>query len=127
MATLGQLYLRGGVWNGKQVVPASWVKASFASHVDPMMQSQKRSGYGYLLWLQTHGAVAFQGMNGQYIIMAPDQDLEVVFTANLSGANFQQPYDLFESYIMPAAKSNDPLPANRADVAKLEAAFKALP
>jgi CubicO group peptidase (beta-lactamase class C family) len=127
MATLGQLFLRGGMWNDKQVVPASWVKASFASHIDPMMQSQKRSGYGYLLWLQTHGAVAFQGMNGQYIVMAPDQDLVVVFTADLSGANFQQPYDVFESYILPAAKSNDPLPANPADVAKLEAALKALP
>jgi CubicO group peptidase (beta-lactamase class C family) len=127
MAAFGQLYLRGGEWNGKQVLPASWVKASFANHIDPMMQSQKRSGYGYLLWLQTQGAVAFQGMGGQYIILVPERDLEVVFTADLTGDNFQQPYDVFESYILPAAKSNDPLPANPDGDAKLEAALEALP
>jgi CubicO group peptidase (beta-lactamase class C family) len=127
MAALGFLYLRNGEWNGKQVVPASWVKASFESHIDPMMQSEKRSGYGYLLWLQTHGTIASHGLGGQYILMVPAQDLEVVFTADLSGENFQQPYDVFESYILPAAKSDDPLPANPAGVAKLEAALKALP
>jgi CubicO group peptidase (beta-lactamase class C family) len=126
MAVLGQLYVRGGVWNGKQVVPASWVKASFASHIDPLMQDQKRSGYGYLLWLQTHGAISFQGMNGQYITMVPDQDLEVVYTADLTGENFQQPYDVFESYILPAAESSGPLPADPDGDAKLEAALKAL-
>jgi CubicO group peptidase (beta-lactamase class C family) len=126
MAVLGQLYLRGGEWNGKQVIPASWVKASLESHIDPMMQSEKRSGYGYLLWLQTHGAISFHGAFGQYITMVPAQDLEVVFTADLTGENFQQPYDVFESYILPAVKSNDPLPANPAAAAKLEAALKAL-
>jgi CubicO group peptidase (beta-lactamase class C family) len=127
MATLGQLYLRGGEWNGKQVIPADWVKASLESHIDPLMQSQKRSGYGYLLWLQTQGAVSFHGMGGQYITMVPAQDLEVIFTADLTGENFQQPYDVFESYILPAAKSNGPLPANPVAAAKLEAALKALP
>jgi len=126
MAVLGQLYLRGGEWNGKQVLPASWVKASLESHIDPMLQSQKRSGYGYLLWLQTQGAISFHGAFGQYITMVPAQDLEVVFTADLTGDNFQQPYDVFESYILPAVKSNDPLPANPAAAAKLEAALKAL-
>ena len=127
MAALGYLYLQNGVWNGKQVVPADWVEASFDSHIDPMMQSEKRSGYGYLVWLQTHGAISAQGMGGQYIIMVPAQDLEVVFTADLSGDDFQQPYDVFESYILPAAKSDAPLPANPAGVAKLEAALEALP
>jgi hypothetical protein len=33
---------------------------------------------------------------------------------------------VFESYILPAVKSNDPLPPNPAAAAKLEAALKAL-
>jgi CubicO group peptidase (beta-lactamase class C family) len=127
MAVLGQLFLQGGEWDGKQVIPASWVKASLESHIDPMMQSQKRSGYGYFLWLQTHGAISFQGAFGQYITMVPAQDLVVVFTADLSSYNFQQPYDVFESYILPAVESNDPLPPNPAASANLEAALKALP
>jgi CubicO group peptidase (beta-lactamase class C family) len=126
MAVLGQVYLHGGLWNGKQVLPASWVKASLESHIDPMLQDQKRSGYGYLMWLQTHGAISFHGAFGQYVTMVPAQDLEVVYTSDLTPDNFQQPYDVFESYILPAVKSNDPLPANPAAAAKLEAALKAL-
>ena len=58
--------------------------------------------------------------------MVPDQDLEVVYTADLTGENFQQPYDVFESYILPAAESSGPLPADPDGDAKLEAALKAL-
>jgi CubicO group peptidase (beta-lactamase class C family) len=127
LVALGYLYLRGGEWNGKQVVPASWVKDSFENHIDPMMQSQKRSGYGYLVWLQTQGAISFQGLGGQYVIVVPAQDLEVVFTADLSGEDFQKPYDLFESYILPALNSDDPLPTNPAAAGRLEEILKVLP
>ena len=112
MAKLGYLYLRGGLWEGKQIVPASWVNASLEKHIDPKMEGEKRSGYGYLWWLQTYGAVAAQGLGGQYILLLPAQDLEVVFTAGLSPREFQIPYDMFESYILPAIKSDTPLPAN---------------
>jgi hypothetical protein len=50
----------------------------------------------------------------------------VVYTADLTGENFQQPYDVFESYILPAAESSGPLPADPDGDAKLEAALKAL-
>ena len=125
MAKLGYLYLRGGLWEGKQIVPASWVKASLEKQVDPKMEGEKRSGYGYLWWLQTHGAIAAQGLGGQYVLLLPAQDLEVVFTAGLSPREFQIPYDMFESYILPAIKSDTPLPANPASVARLESLIKA--
>jgi len=125
MAKFGYLYLRDGVWDGKQIVPASWVKASLEKHIDPKMESEKRSGYGYLWWLQTFGASAAQGLGGQYILLLPAQDLEVVFTSDLSPQDFQKPYDLFETYILPAIKSNDPLPANPPSATRLETLLKA--
>jgi hypothetical protein len=47
--------------------------------------------------------------------------------AGLNRQDFQIPYDLFESYILPAVKSIDPLPANPASTARLEALRKNVP
>jgi CubicO group peptidase (beta-lactamase class C family) len=126
MAKLGYLYLREGFWEGKQIVPGSWVKASFEKRMDPKMEGEKRSGYGYLWWLQSFGASSAQGLGGQYIILVPAQDLEVVFTAGLSPQDFQKPYDLFEDYILPAVKSDAPLKPNPASAARLEGLIKAV-
>jgi hypothetical protein len=89
------------------------------------MEGEKRSGYGYLWWLQTFGVAAAQGLGGQYILLLPSQDLEVVFTSGLSPQEFQMPYDLFESYVLPAVKSNAPLPANPTSAARLEKLLRA--
>jgi CubicO group peptidase (beta-lactamase class C family) len=125
LAKFGYLYLRGGLWEGKQIVPASWVKTSLEKHIDPKMEGEKRSGYGYLWWLQPYGVAAAHGSGGQYILLVPAQDLEVVFTSDLSPQEFQMPYDLFETYILPAIKSSAPLPANPTSAARLEALIKA--
>ena len=125
LAKFGYLYLRNGVWNGKQIVPASWVKTSIEKHIDPHMQNEKRAGYGYLWWVQTFGASAAHGYGGQYILLVPDKDLEVVFTSDLQPEDFNIPAGLFENYILPAIKSNDPLPANPTSAAHLEALCKA--
>jgi hypothetical protein len=120
MAKFGYLYLRNGLWEGKQILPASWVNDSFEKHIDPKMEEEKRSGYGYLWWLQTYGVAAAQGLGGQYILLSPAQDLEVVFTSGLSPQEFQMPYDLFESYVLLAAKSSVPLAANSVSATRLE-------
>jgi CubicO group peptidase (beta-lactamase class C family) len=43
---LGLLYLDGGRWQGKVVVPEPWVAASTAAHA----QASERDTYGYLWW-----------------------------------------------------------------------------
>jgi CubicO group peptidase (beta-lactamase class C family) len=55
---IGELYRNDGVWNGKQVVPAAWVKASItadASHLVPgkpwLSDHTLPFGYGYQWWL----------------------------------------------------------------------------
>ena len=44
---LGLLYLQNGNWNGKQLVPESWVKAATSKQVENDADS---FGYGYLFW-----------------------------------------------------------------------------
>ena len=55
---IGELYRNDGVWNGQQVVPAAWVKASItadASHLVPgkpwLSDHTLPFGYGYQWWL----------------------------------------------------------------------------
>lgn len=46
MAKIGQLYLNGGKWENKQIIPANWVKVSTREHArwDTLF-------YGYLWWI----------------------------------------------------------------------------
>ena len=112
MAKLGQLFLDGGRWNGKQVISETWVKASVTSHVgaakiDP---AAKATGYGYQWWLgsfrvgdrdvPSYGA---RGRGGQFIIVLPDQQMVVVFTSPPDNPLMFQPLDIVKRDILPAA------------------------
>ena len=47
LLALGQLYLDGGMHDGKRIVPAAWVAASVAPHA----KANDDMDYGYLWWL----------------------------------------------------------------------------
>ena len=80
---LGQLYLDGGLWNGKRVLAAE-----FASRAtEPLFELGERH-YGYLWWVVDYpykgGSVKafFAGGNGgQVVIGIPELDLLVTFFA----------------------------------------------
>lgn len=86
MARFGQLFLQGGRWQGRQIVPARWVEESTALHsaADP-------GGYGYMWWvypagsfprdlphLRRHDSYAAQGSGGQLILVIPAEELVIV-------------------------------------------------
>lgn len=83
LAKLGQLYLKGGMWEGKEIVSGSWIKESVAAHL-PVGQGNWK--YGYLWWLQSFGSapddVAWEarGFGGQQLFVVPPYDMVVVFT-----------------------------------------------
>lgn len=97
MAKLGYLYLNGGNWNGKQIVPAAWVQASVEKHVE----NPDGLDYGYQWWIYpSHGAYAALGRAGQTILVAPDLDLIVVTTADVEG--HEAIFDLIEKFVFTA-------------------------
>lgn len=53
-AKFGQLYKNGGLWNGKQVIPQSWVKESFTKHLTLPKDVVGEGFYGYLFWNKTY-------------------------------------------------------------------------
>jgi len=85
---LGQLYLNGGKWEGKQVISAEWVKRSIAPHAN----ARDDIDYGYLWWLQPFKmgerkvpSFGMSGMGGNKVYVLPEQDAVVVITTT----NFQ--------------------------------------
>jgi CubicO group peptidase (beta-lactamase class C family) len=80
---LGQLYLAGGKWEGRQVISSAWVKASIAPHANV----REGVDYGYLWWLQSFAVAgrtvptyAMSGMGGNKVYVLPQQAAVVVIT-----------------------------------------------
>lgn len=84
---LGQLFLDGGVWNGKRVVSRSWVETSIAPHP---MKAHGRDGYNWHLNEIKMGQHVFReyeanGNGGQLMMVIPELDMAVMFTAGNYG------------------------------------------
>lgn len=84
LATIGQLVLQQGQWQGRQVVPAQWIAESLKAHVETGDGLQ----YGYQWWSGTvealggrHRWYAGFGNGGQRLYIVPTLDLVVVSTA----------------------------------------------
>ena len=84
LAKLGLLYLHNGLWEGKQIVSADWVKQSVAPHVPmPYTVEGGRLYYGFTWWLYpVDGEYSWQasGLGGQQLMVFPKYNLIVVFT-----------------------------------------------
>lgn len=85
MARLGQLMLRGGKWDGKTIVPETWIAQSTKMRFTPEQTKSKEGlGYGYLWWIPTSSDPAFKGsylMNGnfgQFVLCLPAIDTVIV-------------------------------------------------
>jgi CubicO group peptidase (beta-lactamase class C family) len=122
MARIGYLYLNEGQWDGEQVVPAEWVRASTRKHIDATLQD----GYGYQWWVAKEGIYMALGYAGQYIVVVPRKNMVVVFVSDLSESDFYVPQRLLNDFIVPAAKSSKPLRDNPEGEASLESLTSAL-
>jgi len=107
MAKLGYLYLNQGVWDGRQVIPAEWIKASTERHIQVPEPLEPWDLYmGYLWWLHEDGPYAAHGTKGQFIYVIPESDLVVVFTGNITDAKYAQPQLLIRDYVIPAVAAD---------------------
>lgn len=84
IAKFGQLYLQKGMWNGKQLLPATWIEQATAKQVSNGSDPQRDwdQGYGFQFWRCRHGAYRGDGKDGQFCIVLPEQDAVIAITAN---------------------------------------------
>lgn len=83
VARLGQLYLQGGWWDGRQLLPSTWVREATRPQVDNPREPNVdwRQGYGYQVWMARHGAYRGDGAYGQLCLVLPEQDAVLATTA----------------------------------------------
>ena len=108
MAKIGYLYLNGGLWDGRRIISSQWIKASTRKHIAATLTP----GYGYQWWIVSPGIYTAIGYQGQFIVVAPEKKMVAVFTSSLKPADSYIPLGLMGSYVIPAVKSDEPLPEN---------------
>jgi CubicO group peptidase (beta-lactamase class C family) len=76
-AKFGQLYLHGGMCDGKRILPEGWVDHARAQHV---FDDETGLGYGAHWWTLPgeRNSLVASGFEGQYIMVIPDRNLVVV-------------------------------------------------
>ncbi len=125
IAKFGQLYLQKGKWQGKQLVPASWVEA--ATRLQTSNGSSPTSdwdqGYGYQFWRCRHGAYRGDGAFGQFCVVLPEQDAVVAITSGVK--DMQGVLNLVWDKLLPALHS-EALAADEASREKLQQRLKSL-
>ena len=98
-AKLGEMYRLGGMFNGRQIVPASWVEASIkpdAPHLIPgdNPASDWPLGYAYQWWIPEGSEEEFMaiGVYNQFIYVAPEKNLVIVkLSANSAYGTAEDP------------------------------------
>jgi CubicO group peptidase (beta-lactamase class C family) len=85
LARFGLLFLRGGRWMDRRIVPEKWVRMS----IRPYSEAGERGAYGYMWWVakgDIHfpqmsvppGTYSARGAGGHYLVVIPTRDLVVV-------------------------------------------------
>lgn len=112
MAKLGELVLRRGQWNKRQVVSQAWIDGSTRTHM-AHFDTYPSIGYGYQWWTDYEDKdgrrsswISAQGLGGQRIYIHPGLDLVVVITAGFYADDRQDtlPYQIFSTYVIGAIR-----------------------
>jgi CubicO group peptidase (beta-lactamase class C family) len=108
MARIGYLYLHDGQWEGRQIIPSSWVERAKSGPVEATFGFH----YGNLWWSYPEkGAYMARGRHSQLILVIPKFDIVVAMTGFLNDNEYYSASGLIDD-ISSAVKSDRPLPEN---------------
>ncbi len=106
MLDIGEMYLNGGVHDGKRILSEQWVRDSHQPHAESPRGEGRHYGYGW--WLRDMADLQVPlawGYGGQFIFVVKEYDLVIVITSNSNpgperGAHMRSIYDLVEFDIL---------------------------
>jgi hypothetical protein len=134
MAKIGYLWLRGGQWEGRQILPAAWIEGVRKANIDMRESWARDLRYGRQFWAtpprDTFMAV---GRHGQLIVVMPRFDIVAVMTGSQrfvgpNGNVVSTPrygFGTLVSYLAAAVTSDSAIAANQAATAELAERVKA--
>lgn len=96
MAKIGQLYLNGGIWEGKQIISSKWIEESTIEH---SRWKKRNLSYGYLWWINEDGYTAM-GDGGNIIYVNTKKRL-VISIAALFAPKAGDRIELIKKFIEP--------------------------
>lgn len=84
IAKFAQLLLQNGSWNGRQLIPADYLRDAVSPKIDTARCSDTdwRQGYGYQFWMSRHGFRA-DGASGQQALVIPEADMAIAITSGM--------------------------------------------
>ncbi|WP_324824679.1 serine hydrolase [Sinanaerobacter sp. ZZT-01] len=98
MTKIGQLYLNGGSWNGRQIVSAEWIDESTKEHSRCVPWGNL--AYGYLWWVIDRESYAALGDGGNVIYVNTKKKM-IVSIASLFMPDAKDRIKLIKEYIEP--------------------------
>jgi len=88
MLAFGEMYLEGGRYGGRQIVPEEWVRLSTTPRVESGREHGRYYGYGWWIRQMAGFRVPYAwGYGGQFIALAPELDLVVATTSDSTPGN----------------------------------------
>ncbi|MFF3906290.1 serine hydrolase domain-containing protein [Streptomyces sp. NPDC001848] len=105
VARLGLLYLQDGVWEGRRLLPSSWVAEATRTHIATAGRTPEgagsdwQQGYGFQFWMARHGYRG-DGAYGQFCVVLPEHDAVIATTA--ATERMQQLLDAVWNHLLPA-------------------------
>jgi len=109
LAKIGYLYLNNGYWNGRSIVPETWVKESTWQYIYAFDAYGGPHGYGYQWWVkQVDDCNSYYawGRRGQFIVVIPELDLVIVVTSEtalphpLTSIHYHPLFDIVASSVV---------------------------
>lgn len=99
MAKIGQLYLNGGAWDGKQIISARWIDESTREH---SRWEKINLAYGYLWWVidDKDHTYAAMGDGGNVIYVNTKKNMVISITS-LFKKKVKDRIELIKEYIEP--------------------------
>lgn len=114
IARLGELYLRGGQWQGQRVLSAEWVAEATRRHVATQFDAGPdwQQGYGFQFWMCRRHGYRGDGAYGQFCLVLPDQAAVIAITA--ATEDMQAVLDAVWTHVLPAFGANGSAEADAA-------------
>lgn len=108
MIRFGELFRAGGIHDGREIVPAEWVRESLRPRTRSPWSGEEY-GYGWFLGRTgDHPMFYAWGYGGQFIFVVPDLELTVATTSDPAaprgGGHIRAIHTLLDDWIVPAAE-----------------------
>ena len=108
VAMCAYLCLRGGTFEGRELIPARFMRRAVGNLTPTDLQGtqDERCGYGYFFWMPRERGFVMYGMGGQLALCFPEADFCLVTMADTIGApaGLQLLYDSFYDTVWPYLK-----------------------